>query len=160
TRPRAAYGSASMPDRSERRRAANRAPGRPAASAGTEAPSRQAAWLPAMLVAALTILVYAHTFGGDFLRWDDPEHVTQNLRVTAPDGVARAWSETADPGFYPVTYMTWWAEWRFGGGKPWLFRLDNTLLHAANIVLAALVAETVGLAAPFAWLAAGVWGLH
>lgn len=113
-----------------------------------------------MLLAVLVIAAYAHTFGAGFLHWDDPEHITQNLRVTAPDGVARIWSDTSDPGFLPLTYLTWFVEWRLGAGHAWLFRLDNVLLHAANVVLAAWVARAVGLSMPLALAAAGLWGLH
>src|SRR5258708_19890406 len=80
-----------------------------------------------MLLAVLVIAAYAHTFGAGFLLWDDPEHITQNLRVTAPDGVARIWSDTSAPGFLPLTYLTWFVEWRLGAGPPTLFRLHHLL---------------------------------
>ena len=149
-----------MATRAERRRGRSVATSAPASTTAATASRPGASWLPALAVVALVLAVYAHTFGHDFLRWDDPEHITRNLRVTAPDGLARMLTDRSDPGFYPVTYATWFVEWRLGGGQAWPMRVDNALLHGINVVLAARVALALGLSAPLAWSAALLWGLH
>jgi tetratricopeptide (TPR) repeat protein len=92
--------------------------------------------------------------------WDDFDHVVLNERVTAPDGLVRSWRETRSPGFYPVTYTTFFAEWRLAGGKPWLFHLDNVLLHAGNAVLVLRLAQALSLPNLACWFVAAVWALH
>src|SRR5207244_5211506 len=44
--------------------------------------------------------------------------------------------------------------------RPWLFHLDNVLLHAGNALEVGLLAGELALPAPAGWLAAGLWALH
>src|SRR5262249_61137368 len=47
-----------------------------------------------------------------------------------------------------------------GRHRPWLFHLDNVLLHAGNAVLVGVLAGELGMAAPASWLTAALWALH
>jgi len=132
-------------------------------AAPTSAPAtrgaRQAWWRWALLV-GLVLAAYGRVLNADFVNWDDPKEVYGNLRVTAPDALARSWSDGSNPGFYPVLYDIYHVEWRAAAGKPWLFHLDNVLLHATNAVLVGSLAGELGLAAPAPWLVASLWALH
>jgi tetratricopeptide (TPR) repeat protein len=131
----------------------------PVAQAPPRTPTRRR-WLAPALVVALVLAAYAPTFTADFTNWDDEVHIQRNPAVVRDDGLVRAWTDPPLTGFYPATYATWWAEWRLAGGSAWLFHVDNVVLHAANVVLAAVIAHGLGLAWPWGWAVAAVWGLH
>ncbi|MGH7896062.1 MAG: tetratricopeptide repeat protein, partial [Candidatus Binatia bacterium] len=117
--------------------------------------------VPAILV-VLVLAVYSPTLRAGFTSWDDERHITTNPVVVAGDGLVRSWTDPPATTFYfgPVTTTTWWAEWHLAGGAPWLFHLDNVLLHAANVVLVGALMRALSLTPPWAWLIAGLWGLH
>jgi tetratricopeptide (TPR) repeat protein len=96
----------------------------------------------------------------EFVNWDDQAHVYENARVTAPDAFLRSWKDGREPGFYPVLYGIYTAEWDLGRHAPWLFHVDNVLLHSANAVLVGVLAGQVGMRPVAAWLAAALWALH
>ncbi len=137
------------------------APAPPTLTDVETSPARRSpsAWALAVL-AALVVVVYARTLTADFVNWDDPINVVANPRVTEIAGVVRSWTSAENPEFLPLTYTIFWAEWHLGGGAPWLFHLDNVLLHAGAAVMVALLAAELGLAPVAAWLAAGLFALH
>src|SRR2546422_5541340 len=109
--------------------------------------------------AALVILVavaYAETLRAGFVVWDDNDHVYENPYVTGTHGYEGAWRHWRDPSFYPVTFTTFYVEWRLADGQPWLFPMDNVVLHAANAVMAGLLGGALGVRTGTAWAAAGV----
>jgi len=58
-----------------------------------------------------------------------------HIKVRYNDQFPKAEAEAHNPGFYPITYATFWLEWRAAQGRPWLFHIDNVLLHAGSAVL-------------------------
>jgi tetratricopeptide (TPR) repeat protein len=116
-------------------------------------------WAPLLLV-ALVLATYIPTLRADFVNWDDGLHVYENPHILEAGGYRRAWRDWREPAFYPLTFTMFFAEWRLGGGAPWIFHATNVLVHAANAVQAGLVARALGLSAGAAWAAAGLWALH
>jgi tetratricopeptide (TPR) repeat protein len=120
---------------------------------------RRAYWQWFVLV-GLVLAVYWPVLNAEFVNWDDPLHVYRNPRVTEPDALRRIWSDGSNPGPYPALYFTYRLEWIAADGKPWLFHLDNVVLHAANALLVGSLAGELGLVAPWPWLIAALWALH
>jgi tetratricopeptide (TPR) repeat protein len=113
-----------------------------------------------VLLAALVIAVYVPILRADFVNWDDDSHVLENACVTEPAGLWPCWREWRPAGYYPLTWTTFHVEWRLGHGQPWLFHLDNVLLHAANAVLVGHLAARLGLPAAASLGVAALWALH
>ena len=113
-----------------------------------------------VILLALVFAAYAPSQHAEFVNWDDPIHVYENPRVTSPDALRHAWTDGTKPGFYPVLYGIYRLEWLAGGGKAWLFHVDNVLLHAVNMLLVGLLARALAMGPLAAWLVAGVWALH
>src|SRR2546425_13377577 len=109
---------------------------------------------PAALVILLAV-AYAGTLRAGFLVWDDNDHVYENPYVTGTHGYARAWQHWRDPSFYPVTFTTFYVEWRLADGQPWLFHMDNVGLHSPNAPIAGLLRGVLGLCTGAARGAAG-----
>jgi len=116
-----------------------------------------ASW-PWAALAALVIVLYLPVLRAGFVNWDDDLHVYGEPCVTG--ALARCWVEPWKAGYYPLTYSTFHVEWRLGGGAPWLFHLDNVLLHATNAVLVGHVAAALGLAPAASIAVASLWALH
>src|SRR3989442_14843437 len=91
--------------------------------------SRLRVLAPAALVILLAV-AYAGTLRAGFLVWDDNDHVYENPYVTGTHGYARAWQHWRDPSFYPVTFTTFYVEWRLAAGPPSLFPLGKVRLPA------------------------------
>lgn len=78
------------------------------------------------------------------LQWDDLQLLSQkSLSAPLPQALWFCWTNTLLGHYTPLTWMSWLADLRLGGGAPWVFHLVNILLHGANAVLAALLARRV-----------------
>jgi tetratricopeptide (TPR) repeat protein len=127
-------------------------------SAGRLFPSRRRAFIFALVLAALTILVYRPAWNGGFL-WDDDDYITKNELLTAPDGLRRIWFSLDSPSqYFPLTYSTFRLERALWGLNPTGYHWVNLLLHVANALLVWAVLSR--LKVPGAWLAGAIFALH
>jgi protein O-mannosyl-transferase len=135
------------------------------ADRGTEIASSFFAWCKrrwpilagAALLAALTLFAYSPSQSGGFLL-DDDFLLTDNRLVHDSDGLYRLWCTTDAPDYWPLTYSTFWLEWRLWGMNPTGYHLMNELLHIASTLLVWAVLRK--LAIPGAFLAALLFALH
>ena len=105
----------------------------------------------------LAFVAYQPVWHAGFI-WDDPDHLTDNPAVAAPNGLKMIWSSLAISRYYPLTLTTFWIQRRFWGLNPMPYHLVNVLLHAINGVLLFLVLRRLKI--PAAWVAAMLWVLH
>ena len=115
-------------------------------------------WLPGLLLAAATILVYQQAWHAGYI-WDDDVYVTENKLLTAPDGLSRIWFSLDSPSqYFPLVYTSFRLEHALWGLHPAGYHWVNILLHTVN---ALLVWRLLGLLrVPGAWLAAALFALH
>lgn len=105
----------------------------------------------------LTLLVYLPSLRPETL-WDDNELVFQNALLRNFDGLRHIWFSTIQPDYYPLTWSSFWIEWRLWGSDPLGYRVTNVLLHAlAGLLLWRLLLR---LGVPGAWLAAALFAVH
>jgi tetratricopeptide (TPR) repeat protein len=116
------------------------------------------ACLFAVILVAVTVLVYKPAWNGGFI-WDDDAYVTNNELLTAPDGLQRIWFSFDSPSqYFPLVYTTFRIERQLWGLNPTGYHWTNLLLHVANALLAwRLLAR---LKIPGAALAATIFALH
>lgn len=88
-------------------------------------------------VFALTFSVYWQSLGNQFVSWNDPTLIYGNEIVTHPsfDAVKQAFTRY-DPELYiPLTFLSYQADYLIGGINPFIYRLDNLLIHTFNVLL-------------------------
>src|SRR5271169_5076858 len=77
--------------------------------------SRWPRWAPATVLIVLTFVAYLPAIQGGFI-WDDNDYVTGNAVLRTTDGLRRIWMEPdAVPQYYPLTFTTFWLEYRAWG---------------------------------------------
>ena len=114
-------------------------------------------WL-GLLLAMITLAAYLPALRGVFI-WDDDAYVTQNVMLTAPDGLSRIWfSAHRQSQYFPLAYTTLRFEHALWGLNQHGYHAVNVLLHAANALLLWQLLRR--LAVPGAWLAAAIFALH
>jgi tetratricopeptide (TPR) repeat protein len=120
--------------------------------------SRHRAFIFALVLAAVTIVVYRPAWNGGFL-WDDDDYIINNELLTAPDGLRRIWFSLDSPSqYFPLVYTTFRIEHALWGLNPTGYHWVNLVLHVANALLVwALLAR---LKVPGAWLAGAIFALH
>lgn len=118
------------------------------------------------LLCALIALLVLGLFGGailnGFTSWDDNHYVTQNPMVTDPDAAAvgRLFTSFQFCNYHPLTILSFMVEHALVGLSPWLYHLDNVLLHAVAAVLAFLLARRLLEDDLGAFLAAVLFAVH
>ena len=98
--------------------------------------SKYSKYLPWLLV-AVALIFYPVFFAG-FTNWDDPSYITANplIRSLSPSGLWTMFA-TAHRGLYkPLVMLSYAQEYALAGLNPFLYHLDNLLLHLANTALA------------------------
>lgn len=119
--------------------------------------SRWSGWWPALVLFAVPLVVYMPSLQAGFI-WDDRFLLTENPLMRLQDGLARLWFSTQNYDYYPVTYSSFWIEWRLWGLNPVGYHVVNILLHAANGLLLWRVLVRLGI--PGAWFAALLFAIH
>ncbi|HVP13399.1 MAG TPA: tetratricopeptide repeat protein [Phycisphaerae bacterium] len=133
-------------------------------SAGAASPPARGARRPnraiagAVLLAALTVLVYVPAMRAQFI-WDDDDYVQNNQTLRSVVGLSRIWFQIgATPQYYPLVHTSYWIEYHLWGLNPTGYHLVNILLHALGAILLWRVLTLLGL--PGAWVAAAIFALH
>lgn len=107
-------------------------------------------WLPALLPLIAAVGLYAHTITFEYVRWDDPQLITDNplIRSFSP---RIFWSY--DPELYiPFTLLTYQIDMLVAGGAAWMAHAVNVALHGMNAFLVYLLLRRL---ADNRWAAAG-----
>ena len=114
-------------------------------------------WL-SIALAALTLAVYAPVRTFQFINWDDPSYITENVNVQ--NGLtwkSVTWAITTGhtPYWHPMTWLTHTADVTIYGLDAGGHHVTNLLFHAANVVLLfGLLRRMTGAAGRSAFVAA------
>jgi len=121
--------------------------------------TRNARWTGALGLIALVLVAYIPVIRHGGFIWDDPQYVTGNPLLRTLPGLLAIWVHpSASPQYYPLVHTTFWIEYHLVGLRPWLYHLDNILLHALASVL--LWRALARLGVPAAGLAAAIFAVH
>jgi Flp pilus assembly protein TadD len=113
-------------------------PAPPTASAPVKTQPRFPMWLPAVLLALVTIALYWPALSHDFVNYDDDVYVTENLHVQAGlswENLKWAFCNPVCVNWHPLTVLSHMMDCQLFGLKPWGPHLVNVLFHALNAAL-------------------------
>lgn len=120
----------------------------------------------ALVILISTFLVYANSFGNDFL-WDDIKFIIENPDIHSFSNLDKifihnhGYSAGARNNFYrPMQSLFDIANYHFGRGAPFLFHATNALLHAACSILLLCLFVLIFNNGLVAFCAALIFALH
>lgn len=93
-------------------------------------------------MAVVTAACFAPALGHQFITWDDPLNIVENVhyRGLAPSNLLWMFTNFRLGHYQPLTWLTFAVDYRLWGMDPAGYHLTNVLLHVANGVLVYLLA--------------------
>ncbi len=115
--------------------------------------------VPAGIAAIILIACFAYypALSGGFI-WDDTSLLTNNHLIKAADGLYRFWCTAESYDYWPMTYTTFWIEWRLWGMNSTGYHVANLILHIVEALLLWVILRKLSI--PGAFLAAMVFVVH
>lgn len=115
-------------------------------------------YLPLAGILLLTFAVFSPNLSHDFISNDDPGHLLHNphVRQLTP----RIFFSLVNHTYIPLTVLSFAVEHTFFGFDPFVYHLDNLLLHLANTALVFFLFLRMGFSARAVFLAALLFGIH
>jgi tetratricopeptide (TPR) repeat protein len=124
-------------------------------------PRRAGAGLWLAVIPLLAAAAYMPALQNDWVYCDDVLYVLENPAVTEADRFWENWSGARELSqYYPLTFSSYWLEYRLWGHWPTGYVLTNLVLHAVNALLVYALARAAGAGMLAAWLAAALFAIH
>lgn len=95
---------------------------------------RRTVFLLALLAAAATFAVFSPLLSADFINWDDPLLILDNLnfRGFSTEHLRWMFTTTLLCHYEPLTWLSWALDYKLWGLRPEGYHFTNVLLHALN----------------------------
>jgi len=120
--------------------------------------SYSAVWLLTTALVLVTLALYWPATSHEFINYDDPVHVTENMRIQAGfswENLCWAFGNPLNCIWHPLTTLSHMLDCQWFGVNPWGHHLSSIVLHALNSGLVFLsFRRLTGTLWPSAWLAA------
>ena len=117
-----------------------------------------------LLAAILAVVFFSYypTLKNDFVFWDDNTHLYENISVRVLDGehIGDIFKGTVNKTYIPLTILSFSIEYHFFGYDPFIYHLDNLLLHLAIVAFIFWLGLRLGLSGMGAGVAALLFGIH
>lgn len=119
-------------------------------------------FLPLFAILIVTAAAYFPSLENEFTNWDDAAHVLEypSIRELRFTNLKKIFTETVNNTYHPLTSLSFAVEHRFAGFNPFIYHLDNVLLHLAVVALVYLFCRQCGLPLPACVLATLTFGIH
>jgi tetratricopeptide (TPR) repeat protein len=117
-------------------------------------------WWPAALIPVFALVAFAPGIRNGYVDWDDIFYIRDNSLLTSLDGLWRIWSTFDAPQYYPLTFTSFWLEYRLWGTWPAGYFVTNLLLHAVNSLLVFRLARALGAGRGAAWVVGALFAVH
>jgi len=113
-------------------------------------------------ILAVTLLAYSVTLKNDFIYFDDDVHLLKNPAVRSLDAqhIRQMFTTTVNKIYIPATTLTFAVEYHFFKYQPFIYHLNNLLLHLGVIALIFYFALQLGLPLRAAAVGGLLFGIH
>ena len=129
--------------------------------------SNKILWLGALLILALTFAAHFQALQGQFVEWDDTNHITRNVAIRALtlDNLGLMFAHPIAKLYCPLTWLSFAVDYQIRGTAPFGYHLTNLLLHLANTLLVLvfvweILRDRFQYATAAALLTAAIFGVH
>ncbi|MCK5014885.1 MAG: tetratricopeptide repeat protein [Candidatus Omnitrophica bacterium] len=117
-----------------------------------------------LLAVILTVVFFSYypTLKNDFVFWDDDVHLYENISVRTLDfeHVSDIFKSTVNKIYIPLTTFSFAIEYHFFEYDPFIYHLDNLLLHLGVVAFAFWLGLRLGLSVFASGIAALLFGIH
>ena len=127
------------------------------------APDRWVAIGLALVLAAITLIVFGQTLNHAFINYDDPDYVTKNAQVARGitlEGVVWAFTHVHASNWHPLTWISHMADSHLYGMNPRGHHLTNVVLHAVNAILLFLLVRQMTASLWRSFFVAALFAVH
>ncbi|MDQ5985399.1 MAG: hypothetical protein CSYNP_01109 [Syntrophus sp. SKADARSKE-3] len=129
---------------------------------------RSKKYLPHMIallvIVLLTFVSFYPALKGEFTNWDDNIYIQDNpyIQSISANNVRAMFSEYYDGNYFPLTLLSLTIDYRLSGAqpRPYLFHLNNLILHLFNTVLVFWLVYLLIKRPDAAIVAAAFFGVH
>jgi len=111
-------------------------------------------------VSIVAFFLFVPTLRFDFTTWDDGAYVLNNPNLRSLDGLRRIWLTGESEQYYPLTFTSYWIEYRLWGTSPRGYHATNAVLHALNAGLLLIVLHRIGMPLRAGLAAALLFAVH
>lgn len=118
--------------------------------------------LVVLLIAIVSACLFP-TLQNDWVNWDDPAYVLQNLLVQdlSKNGIYEMFATSHQVGLYhPMTLLSLSFDYHFWGIDAFGFHLTNFILHLANVLLVFVLLKKLKFSPLIAFVGALLFGMH
>ncbi|KQC07024.1 MAG: hypothetical protein APR62_07205 [Smithella sp. SDB] len=113
-----------------------------------------------LLVLIVTAFVFSGSLALDWTNWDDDLLIYEN-RLVKEGTIKDIFTKPADYNTYnPLVIVSFALEWKLVKDNPFIYHLDNLLLHLLCTLLALLFFRRMGLSILWSGFAALLFGIH
>ena len=116
-----------------------------------------------LLIILMTVFVIcAPSLRNHFVYLDDDTHILENssIRALDADHIRQIFTTSVDKVYAPLTFLSFAVEYHFFKYNPFIYHLDNLLLHLGVTALVFYFALQVGLPLRAAFAAGLLFGIH
>jgi len=110
----------------------------------------------------MTFAVFTPVLDNEFVNWDDQYHLLRNPTVIslAPSNIVRIFKSIVITAYHPLPILTYALEYHFFQLNPFIYHLNNLLLHLGIVALIFSLAGRLGLSKEASFLAALIFAIH
>ena len=117
----------------------------------------------ALVLAAITFVVFGQTLNHAFINYDDPDYVTKNAQVARGltlEGVVWAFTHVHASNWHPLTWISHMADSHLYGLNPRGHHLTSVVLHAVNAILLFLLVRQMTASLWRSFFVAALFAVH
>ncbi|HQP10435.1 MAG TPA: hypothetical protein PKV41_03540, partial [Candidatus Omnitrophota bacterium] len=124
--------------------------------------SQHAALILLAAILAVVFFSYYPSLKNGFVFWDDDVHLYENVSVQTLDleHIGDLFTSKVNKIYIPLTTLSFAVEYHFFKDNPFIYHLDNLLLHLGVVALVFWLGMRLGLSAAASGAAALLFGIH
>lgn len=118
--------------------------------------------LAVFVILALTFFSFLPTLGNEFVNWDDLLYIQKNFLIhqLSFSNTVKIFTTFLNGNYTPLTNLSFAIEWHFVGLHPFLYHLNNVLLHVMNTFLVYIFISKLSKDNAIALIVMLLFGIH